>query len=209
MNWSKYFEMMVDWKKLPAYRAEPRIDSFIGYYLPEIAADFLQDKIIGIIPELPIRLGTVRPELQNKAYADRSYKVDFYLLSESGIHYLVEFKSDTRSRRDEQDHYLVSASQMGMKAIVYGILRISQVSSYKQKYHHLIDKMKVLGLLNESKDYIGQSNDIKILYVQPNNKEQHNNCIEFRWIAEWLGSKSTLDDFESNFILALREWSKD
>jgi len=66
-----------------------------------------------------------------------------------------------------------------------------------------------LGLLDESKDYVGQSNDIKILYVQPNNKEQNNNCIEFKWIAEWLESKSTLDDFESNFILALREWSKD
>lgn len=209
MNWQKYFETMVDWKKLPAYRAEPRIDSFIGYYLPEIASDFLQEKIIGIIPELPIRLGTVRPELQNKAYADRSYKVDFYLSSESGIHYLVEFKSDTRSRRDEQDHYLVSASQMGMKAIVDGILRISQVSSYEQKYQHLTDKMRVLGLLNENKDYVGQFNDIKILYVQPIDKEKNGNCIEFKWIADWLERKSTLDDFESNLILALREWSKD
>jgi len=34
VDWMNYFEMMKDWKKLPAYRAEPRIDSLVGYYLP-------------------------------------------------------------------------------------------------------------------------------------------------------------------------------
>jgi len=41
MNWNEYFKMMEDWKRLPAYKAEPRIDSLVGFYLPEIVSDFL------------------------------------------------------------------------------------------------------------------------------------------------------------------------
>jgi hypothetical protein len=77
MNWNEYFAMMEDWKQLPAYRAEPRIDSFIGFYLPDMLADFCGEKMTGIIPELPIRLGTVKPHLNEESYADKSYKVDF------------------------------------------------------------------------------------------------------------------------------------
>jgi hypothetical protein len=61
MNWNEYFEMMKDWKKLPAYKAEPRIDSLVGFYLKDALTDFLGVEIIGIIPELPIRLATVKP----------------------------------------------------------------------------------------------------------------------------------------------------
>ena len=78
MEWNKYFEMLQDWKLLPAYRAEPRIDSFIGYYLKEILSDKLKDQINGIIPEFPLRLGTINPNINDKNYADRSYKVDFF-----------------------------------------------------------------------------------------------------------------------------------
>lgn len=30
MNWKDYFDTLEDWKKLPAYRAKPRIDSLSG-----------------------------------------------------------------------------------------------------------------------------------------------------------------------------------
>ncbi len=70
MNWKDYFEMMIDWKKLPAYKAEPRIDSLIGYFLELILEEYLNEKFDEIIPELPIRLGTVRPELKNTKYAE-------------------------------------------------------------------------------------------------------------------------------------------
>jgi len=72
MNWKHYFEMMIDWKKLPAYKTEPRIDSIIGYYLNPILSDYLKVDIEGIIPELPIRLGTVKPKHENTNYSDRS-----------------------------------------------------------------------------------------------------------------------------------------
>lgn len=209
MNWQKYFETMVDWKKLPAYRAEPRIDSFIGYFLPEIASDFLQDKIIGIIPELPLRIGTLRPELKDKDYADRSYKVDFYLLGASGKNYFIELKTDSGSRNDTQDNYLKRAAELSMIDIVEGINDISKASNYKKKYNHLLNKLKSLGLLNENGIFSGQSEEIRIVYVQPRNKDGEKNCIEFSQVAEWLEKKGSIDCFESYFAAALRLWAVD
>ena len=80
MNPQAYFDMLIDWKQLPAYKLEPRIDSLVGYYLPDILNEFLGDKIVGMIPELPLRKGTLYPELEGSRQADLSTKVDFYAL---------------------------------------------------------------------------------------------------------------------------------
>lgn len=210
MDWKQYFEMMKDWKQLPAYRAEPRIDSFIGFYLPEILTDYYCDKIRGIIPELPIRLGTVKPRYENKNFADRSYKVDFYLLGDSGNHYFVEFKTDSGSRREKQDEYLKEVELMGMREIVAGIARIASVSSYKKKYNHLISKMVDLGLMNSDRQFVHNSNKIQIVYVQPHKKDNDTaEVIEFEWISQWLVQKIGDNDFGRQFADALMHWAKD
>jgi len=209
MNWQDYFKMMVDWKKLPAYRAEPRIDSLIGFYLPEMISDFLSDKIVGIIPEFPLRLGTLKPGLQGTIYAERSYKVDFYLLGASGTNYFIEFKTDSGSRNDSQDKYLKKAAELSMNDIVEGIICISKASTYKMKYSHLLNKLKSLRLLDESGVYVGQSEEIRVVYVQPRNKDGAKNCIGFSQVAEWMKRKGGIDSFESHFVAALNEWAKD
>ena len=208
MNWTEYFEMMKDWKRLPAYRAEPRIDSLIGYYLPAILSDYKKDPVQGIIPELPIRLGTIRPEHEGTDYASRSYKVDFYLLGSSGTHYFVEFKTDSGSRRDNQDQYLLQAQALGMPAVIEGIMRIEHVSTYKKKYSHLVSKLSTLGLINESKEYCGPNTGIEIIYVQPSSRD-NDQIIDFRWIAQWLADKYGENDFESALAAALRHWADD
>lgn len=208
MDWEKYFDMMIDWKKLPAYRAEPRIDSFIGFYLPEIASDFLNDKIDGIIPELPIRLGSIYKKHENTNYSDRSYKVDFYLIGESRINYLVEFKTDSSSRRDTQDDYLFEAKNKKMNVIVDGILKIASVSSYKTKYSHLINKLKEIELLDDNNQFIGRDN-IEIVYVQPDTKDENEKSIDFDWIYNWFKAKETVDSFDINFANALQMWATD
>ena len=105
----------------------------------------------GIIPEFPIRLGTINSKHEKTTYADRSYKVDFFLKSKLGNNYFVEFKTDSSSRRDKQDWYLMEANNKGMQKIVDGIVRIASVSSYKKKYNHLLSKLKQLKLLNDNK----------------------------------------------------------
>ncbi len=209
MNWEKYFDTLDDWKKLPAYRAEPRIDSLIGFYLPEFISEQFNDEINGIIPELPLRLATIKPEYEGTTFADRSYKVDFYLLGKSGTHYFIEFKTDSKSRNNKQDKYLQSLEQIEMKKIVDGILRIASVSPYKIKYNHLLEKLKTLKLIDDENNYIGQTGKNLILYLQPNNYKQESNCLDFQTFIDWLEKKDSVDQFEIEFIKLLKSWSKD
>jgi len=172
-------------------------------------SDFLSDKIVGIIPEFPLRLGTLKPELQGTIYAELSYKVDFYLLGPSGTNYFIEFKTDSGSRNDSQDKYLKKAAELSMNDIVEGIISISKASTYKMKYSHLLNKLKRLSLLDESGVYASRSDEIRIVYVQPSNKDGAKNCIEFPQLAERLKRKGGIDSFESHFAAALKEWAKD
>ena len=210
MNWSGYFAMMEDWKRLPSYKAEPRIDSLIGFFLPKMMADLLGDTIIGIIPELPIRLGTVKPHLKDATYADKSYKVDFYLLGSSGTHYFIEFKTDSGSRRDEQDTYLDEARKVGMGEVCRGIIRIASVSSYKRKYGHLRAKMESLGLVDGAGKFTGKADTIEIVYVQPHRKDgDASRIIDFMQVSKWLTDIAGHGEFETAFAKTLRIWSED
>ena len=201
---------MEDWKQLPAYRAEPRVDSLIGFYLLKMMPGFLGEPIVGIIPELPIRLGTVKPHLNAATFADKSYKVDFYLLGESGIHYFVEFKTDSGSRRDEQDSYLGEAKIVGMAEVARGIMRIASVSSYKKKYGHLRAKMLKLGLIDVDGKFTGKVDTIEIVYVQPHRKDgDTGHVIDFVQVSKWLTDNFGQSDFENAFARTLSYWSKD
>lgn len=209
MNWNEYFDMMVDWKKLPAYKAEPRIDSLLGYFLKPILCEYLQVNIEEIIPEVPIRLGTVHPHHEGTNYSDRSYKVDFFAIGSNGINYLVEFKTDTNSRRDKQDDYLLRSVHLGTQKVLEGILRIDSVSNYKTKYGHLKAKLQSAGLLDSNMNYSGKNKDFKIIYIQPNNKNNESSVIDFEWVANWFEKKSESDEFEIQFAKALRRWTID
>jgi hypothetical protein len=210
MNWKDYFAMMVDWKKLPAYRAEPRIDSFIGFLLPELATKFLKDKIIGIIPELPMRLGTINPEkYKGTNFADRSYKVDFYLLGASGNNYFVELETDSSSISPKQNNYLYLLEKKGMEKIINGIQKIASVSPYIVKYNHLLDKLRDLKLLDSKGNFIGKSDKIIVIRIQPNNTKGDPHCIDFKYISHWLKNNNGIEEFEAELSEALLKWSND
>lgn len=162
MDWNEYFKMMIDWKKLPSYRAEPRIDSLIGYFLNDILSSKYDDQITGIIPEFPLRKGTVKSTLIMRESPDSSYKVDFLCIGAKGINYLVEFKTDNSSIRPEQDIYLNAAVDLGTQKIILGVFQILEATSkqYVKKYEWLISKMQKYGLLNENKQYSGLNPDL-------------------------------------------------
>ena len=198
--------MMVDWKKLPAYRAEPRIDSLIGYYLKDLLSSKLRDPIKGIIPEFPLRLGTLNPDINDKNYADRSYKVDFLAIGSSDKNYLVEFKTDGKSLRPGQDKYLIQAEKTGTKKIIGGVLQIAKVSSYKVKYKHLLTKIHKYGLLDDNSQYTGLNPAMKKTYVIPYNESNSPDTIDFNDIVEWFENKQEADSFELALIKVLRIW---
>lgn len=211
MNFKRFFDTLQDWKRLPAYRMEPRIDSFICFFLPDILEENVE--LTNIIPELPIRLGTVNPDLGDKNHAERSYRVDFYLLGADGIHYFVKVKSDSGSRRESQDVYLKKSVDCGMQSIVEGIILISKITSnkYKEKYQHLLGKLRDLGLINDEEKFTGSKNDIKVIYIQPKKLEDDKaeNVIDFKTIAKILQKKYPTDDFTLEYAKALDAWSGD
>ncbi len=148
MNIIKTFDALLDWKKLPAYRAEPRVDFIVAGALPEILKEKYSEEITLIIPELPIRIGSIYPKIN----INKSYKVDFYVLLDNGNNVFIEFKTDSNSRRTKQDEYLQAAKNVGMKKILEGIVDISKASSYKTKYSYLLNKLISNSLLSTTKN---------------------------------------------------------
>jgi len=209
MNWNDYFKMMVDWKKLPAYKAEPRIDSLIGYFLPQFIADFLSIEVVGIIPELPIRLGTVFKKYKDTKSQDRSYKVDFLIVGANGKNYLIEFKTDSKSRREGQDEYLYEAKEARTQKIIDGIIRIAKVSTYKIKYAHLLSKLREFGLIDSENKYSGINPSFEIIYIQPSKKNEEETVVDFLWISNWLEENRPNSEFETELAKALKLWSTD
>lgn len=208
MNWTAYFEMMKDWKRLPAYKAEPRIDSLVGHYLPAMLSDLLGEPMTGIVPELPLHIGTLRPEVSS----NQSWKVDFLLVGETR-NWLVEFKTDSGSRRTEQDDYLLDAKRVGTAGVLEGIGRIEKATSsqYRHKYAHLLGKLRDLGLLDEMNAWNGRNPAMEIVYVQPHAGKEGTSerVVDFRQMADWLAAKFPDEAFETAFAAALRGWADD
>ena len=208
LDWNDYFATLKDWKRLPAYKAEPRIDSMVGHFLPRILADLVGIQVVTLIPELPLRKGTLRPEFEGTVHAERSWKVDFLAVGRDRC-WLVEFKTDSGSRREEQDDYLRDAARVGTGAVVEGIVRIARVSPYKRKYAHLLGKLRAAGLLDENDAWTGRNPAMEILYVQPSRPEGGENGVGFAQIAEWMEGLPEAGEFEKAFAGALREWAVD
>jgi len=204
MNILQTLELLKEWKKLPAYRAEPRVDFIVAGALPEIIKYKYGCNIKQIIPELPIRIGTI----DQSNNIDKSYKVDFYINLEDGRHIFIEFKTDSGSRRTKQDKYLFDAKGVGMKAILDGIIKIYSVTTYKEKYSILIDKLIQAELItrnNSRYQTITKQDGIEILYLQPHAKEP--NEIGFTEIAKIMSESEDL--FYKKFSEILLSWAND
>lgn len=125
------------------------------------------------------------------------------------MNYLVEFKTDSKSRRDAQDLYLLETKALGTKAIINGIIQISRVSTYKEKYKHLKEKLYASGLIDSENRYTGLNPGFEIVYVQPSIHRNEKNVIDFKWISNWLKSNYPLGEFENELADVLLVWSKD
>ena len=206
----EYFATLEDWKKLPAYKLETRIDSLVGFALPRVLESMhgLQTRII--VPELPLRLGTVNPKLADKSYADRSYKVDFYIRTKCGRNLFIEFKSDSGSRRQKQDDYLQCASNLKMDQVLGGILQIAGVSTFKEKYGHLLGKLRQASLIDETKPLVGPE-DIRVMYVQPKHLagDSDKELILYPKLAAVIRSVFPGGELMERLALSLEKWAAD
>lgn len=142
---AQLFDQMDVWRHLPNYQLERRADLFFSLYLPEV----LEAKLglafrPDLIPEFPVRIGTIYPKIETNL----SFKIDYLALSASSEQAVfVELKTEGRSRRSKQDRYLAEAQEVGLAALLDGLLRIFKATQAKRKYFRLLQSLGRLGLL--------------------------------------------------------------
>jgi hypothetical protein len=139
------FQPMDNWRHLPSYQLERWADLFFSLYLPEVLEAKLGYAIgAQMVPEFPVRIGTIYPEITT----NKSYKVDYLALSADGTTaILVELKTEGRSRRRVQDRYLEAARDVGLPALLEGVLEIFRATQAKRKYFCLLQELEMMGLL--------------------------------------------------------------
>ncbi len=208
MTINRLFDLLDDWRNLPAYQLERRADIFFAIHLDKIIEKVIKVKIDFIIPEFSVRVGEIsatHPEL------NKSFKIDYltYSKNENKV-YLIELKTDQRSRREKQDWYLESASKIKVKGLVSGLLKIYSATNHKVKYNNLLDKIEKIGWIERDKEII-KNLDIEteptIIYIQPLNKENKKSIISFDDIIKALSDSNDL--LTKRFIKSLEKWKSD
>lgn len=195
------------WRHLPAYQLERRADIFFSIYLADLLQERFGLSIADVVPEFPIRIGTIHPK--NSAL-NLAFKVD-YLVKVSGAStvYFIELKTDDSSRRSTQDWYLGRAQEVGMAGLLDGIRLICAATTSKKKYRRLLGKLHDMGLIALAHDGTftvpPAPRDIKIIYIQPNNKEGRDNVISFCDAAAIIGQYG--DDLSQRFAQSLTDWA--
>ena len=149
---NELFDLLDDWRNLPAYQLERRVDIFFAVHLDKIIEKILGTKIDFVIPEFPVRIGEL-PEQDPSN--NQSFKIDYltYSRNENKV-YLIELKTDQRSRRAKQDLYLKNASEIKVKGLVDGLIKIYEATNQKVKYDNLLDKIeKIIWIKRTDKPY--------------------------------------------------------
>jgi hypothetical protein len=193
---------------LPAYQLERRADIFFALYLDKILEKHRGAKIDLIIPEFPVRLGS----LPNYNHLDnRSYKIDYLVYAAKPQRvFLIELKTDQRSLRGKQDLYLKQAAKIKVSGLMEGLQEIYKATIQKIKYNNLLNKLETVGWIERTgTDIIIKAPDItpEVLYIQPINKENKDNTISFDNIISVLSE--TDDPIAPRFAISLEKWKRD
>lgn len=216
------FDRMDSWRHFPNYQLERRADIFFSLYLSEVLEAKLGFPVQSeLAPEFPVRIGTIYPDIP----IDKSYKIDYVALSAAADKAIfVELKTESLSRRPEQDKYLLAAQSTGLAGLLQGLLDIFRATNAKRKYFCLLVHLEHMGLLrippqmkemmlqptlqgvNEISRLIEITTNVQeslIFYVQPNGDGP--NVISF---AEFSAVVRRHDDLVSQrFAVSLCEWA--
>ena len=196
-------ELLDRWRHFPSYQLERRADIFFALYLPGIVEHATGVAVDSrVIPEFLIK------REDNK----KSKKVDYFLLSRDRSRaFLVELKTEMRSRRATQDAYLRLAQERGLNVLLSHLPEMATASDQKRKYVHLFVALEELGLVRlpqDLRDYaaptvrrgitkrleavetVPTNASIEVIYLQPR-EAGTNVVISFKTVADYL---RTLDE---------------
>lgn len=202
---NKLFDLLDDWRNLPSYQLERRADIFFAIHLEKIIEETVGAKIDFIIPEFPVRIGELPEQDPDN---NQSFKIDYLTYSrDKNVVYLIELKTDQRSRRKKQDLYLQHTTELKIKGLVSGLIKIYKATNQKLKYENLFDKIENIGWIKRDNNTITNLNfeiEPSIIYIQPLNKENVNSIISFDKIINVFSDSN--DILTKRFIESLKKW---
>ncbi len=216
---NEVFSRLNDWRKLPAYQLERRADIFFAVYLEKIFKEYFSEDVIDVIPEFPVRIGTI--------YSDRdtneTIKTDYCVFTKSGKVYLVELKTDDASISPEQIKNYVESIKKGFEEITKGIFQLCKHTESRAKYENLLSKLinlgavKQIGYKPEATKYLKWINNLestnkycfygKPVFIKPTKKEGDSckiEIIDFDRIINIIAKEN--DDVSKQFVESLKKW---
>jgi len=202
---NQLFNLLDNWRLLPAYQLERRADIFFALYLEHIIQDILKLKVLKIIPEFPMHKKTLDENGTNQ-----SFKMDYLVVCETKVLF-IELKTDSSSINEKQHQYLEQAKAATIPKLIDGLLEINKATKQKVKCARLLKQLaeeKIAWLKSENSNWenTGTNQEIEIVYIQPNLEENIKgySIIPFKKVAtsiEQIGSHMAL-----RFAKSLRSW---
>lgn len=205
---NELFSKLDEWRHLPAYQLERRADIFFSLYLGDLLCKRLGLEIDGVIPEFPVRIGTIHPKTNRNK--NLSIKIDYLAKAKNrDTVVFVELKTDDFSRSCKQDRDLQRAKEVGVVKLLHGLREIYAATGSKKKYRCLLGKLQEMGLIvlnpDETIEIIEVKYEVQVVYIQPNNRDGKENVISFREIADIIEQQE--DELSLRFAQSLREWA--
>jgi len=204
------FERLSDWKRLPNYQLERRLDIFISMYVKELLEEKLWPLSDVIIPEFPIS----RKTLGETSGINQTVKVDYVLFPMDFKNPIIflELKTDNGSVRDGQINYLLKAKNAGIEIILNDWIEVYNKSTSKKKYKYLFEKLEESGLTKTIWEAGNRANQnpkpklnllykptIKLAILAPNNPTGLDDFATFNF-AELVKLLSVKNDDISNLL---------
>jgi hypothetical protein len=203
------FDQLIDWKELPSYQAERRLDIFFGYYLERIlklCGYIRSNDSIKVLPEFPLvnkekhdgRWKAKTKVVKGKESEQwRPKHIDF-LVTDGSQCIAIELKTDNKSISDAQLDYYDMFMDETWNVIKGDIETLYKHTDEKGKYQILIDHLKD-GMWQNIKSK-------KVVYIQPQIDEKDEEInIKHPWrkgniisFDDILPPNFNIDDFDSN-----------
>ena len=220
---SDVFKLLNRWRHLPGYPLEGRSAPFFALFLRDILRDRFGEMHDVVIPEFPLRQGTL-----DSGDSNLSYNVDYVAFSkDKGTAYLVELKTDMDSKRPKQEEYLCKARKVPFSSLVEGVRELAKGSDKKQKYVHLLHRLSEAELVSKCDELYGKSFPkcvpgwtkaikklqferkcwkTKVVFIQPEKGKSASCAFEYIYFGEVANIVKQHGDLGSTFAKFLKQW---
>lgn len=146
------FARLVEFKRLPKYQFERRVDAFLVGFLPELLGHLLGGRVEPVVPEFPLK----------KPNSNQSTNVDhvFFVHQDDREHdywLFLELKTDMGSVGQVQVDTYAHYAGLGMERLFNDVLLIQAASTHAKKYTALLKYFEGLD----------RRRPIKVVYLSP------------------------------------------